>query len=83
MSEKDSEPTLRGHQGVSSLGLRQKSSFAQPITYSGRGAGPAEGEITQNSRRSPVCRSRSTQERSNDGGNDSPPRFAATKDFIL
>jgi len=46
LSEKDSDPTLQSHPGASSLGLRQKSAFAQPINYSGRGAGPAEGEIT-------------------------------------
>jgi hypothetical protein len=28
MSERDSDPTLQGHPGASSFGLRQKSAFA-------------------------------------------------------
>jgi len=33
MSKKDSDPTLRGHPGAPSRGLRQKTAFAQPINY--------------------------------------------------
>jgi len=50
MSEKDSDPTIQGYPPAPSRGLRQKSAFAQPINYSGRGTViPEECKITQNS----------------------------------
>jgi len=36
-SEKDSDPTLQGHARSQAGGLRQKTTFAHPINYSGRG----------------------------------------------
>jgi hypothetical protein len=50
MSENDSGPTLQGHPGAPSLSLRQKSTFAQAINYSGRRACiPEECKIIQSS----------------------------------
>jgi hypothetical protein len=50
MSAKDSDPTLRSHPRTPSLGLRQKSAFAQPIKYNGRRAAiPEERKIIQSS----------------------------------
>jgi hypothetical protein len=48
MSENDSGPTLQGHPGAPSLSLRQKSTFAQAINYSGRRVSiPEECKINQ------------------------------------
>jgi hypothetical protein len=41
-SKKNSDPTLQGHSGAPSLGLRQKSAFAQPINDSRRRAAISE-----------------------------------------
>jgi hypothetical protein len=55
MAKKNSEPTLQGHPCAPSLGLRQKSPFAQPINYSGRGAAiPEESKISQKSQVTPL-----------------------------
>jgi hypothetical protein len=50
MSEKDSDPTLKGHARTPSGGFREKSAFAQPIKYCGRGTAiPEECKINQKS----------------------------------
>ena len=55
VSAKESGPTLQGHSGAASLGLRQKSAFAQPTNYSGRGTAiPEECKISQKSQIAPV-----------------------------
>jgi hypothetical protein len=54
-SEKDSDPTLQGHPRAPSLGLCQKSAFAQPINYRGRGTAiPEECEILQKTQIAPL-----------------------------
>jgi len=54
-SQKDGDPALQGHPPAPSLGLRQKSAFAQPINYSGRRAAiPEECEIPQKSQVAPL-----------------------------
>jgi hypothetical protein len=78
MSQKDSDPTLQGHPGAPSLGLGYKSAFAQPINHSGRGRDLLKAKLLK-TRRSPACRSRSTQERSTDGCNNRPPFAAPNK----
>jgi len=55
MSEKDSDPTLKGHARTPSGGFREKSAFAQPITYCGRGTAiPEECKINQKSQVAPL-----------------------------
>jgi len=54
-SEKDSNPTVQGDPGASSLGLRQKSALTQPINYGGRGTAiPEECEIPQKTQIAPL-----------------------------
>jgi hypothetical protein len=50
LSEKDSDPALRGQPAAPAGGLRQKSALAQPINHSGRGSViPEECKIIQSS----------------------------------
>jgi len=54
-SQKDGDPTLQGHPAAPSLGRRQKSAFAQPVNYSGRGTAiPEECEIPQKTQVAPL-----------------------------
>jgi hypothetical protein len=54
-AQQDSDPTPQGHAKTPSRSLRQKSAFAQPINYSGRGTAiPEECEIPQKTQIAPL-----------------------------
>jgi hypothetical protein len=65
MSEKDSNPTLQGHPGAAPAGLHRNLRSQSLSTWVEAGRSILRNAMSFKTRRSPLCRSRSTQDRPN------------------